>query len=490
MSLTEKTISGISWTFLDRFANQIIQFIIGIILARLLTPHDYGLTGMVAVFFTISNVFIICGFGDALVRKSDATLKDYSTVFVFNIVLGIFFYIVFVLVSGSISVFFKEPLLQNIIIILSISIVINSAGIIPRTVLWKTMKFKKLAIISLITTISSGVIAILMAFYDYGVWSLVVRAIVGSIVGTFLMWIFARVKIRFKFSKSSFKELFGFSSRILISELINQVFLNIYSLVIAKFFSTRQLGLYTRADNYKDLPSKTLDSVIQSVSYPVLAEMKDDKVQLKKGYKKLIESTMFLTFLLMFVMAASAQDLILGLIGNKWAEAIPYLQLLCFVGMFYPLHSLNLNMLRVLGRSDLFLKLEMIKKAIFVPGIILGIFFGIKIMIIGMIVNSIIAFFINSFWSGKLINYKSIEQLRDVIPSFLFGLTVGLLILIPVWLFQINPLIMLVIQLILSVILTIIMGEVIRFRPYLTVKQIAIGQIMKILNKTRFQKTP
>jgi len=478
-SLRQQTISGLSWSFVDKFFSQAIQFITGIILARLLTPHEYGLTGMVAIFLAISNVFITSGFSEALVRATEISSKDYSTVFIFNFVISGLCFLLLVLFSKNISVFFNEPSLSTITIFLSTTLIINSLGFVQRTFLWKKMHFKALTISSISATFISGIIAIFLAINNYGVWSLVWKTIVSSIVGLIVVNIFSTIKIKFEFNKDSFKELFGFGSKLLLSQLLNQIFINIYSLVIAKFFSAKELGLYSRADQYKNLPSRTINDVIQSVSFPLLAKIKDDKVKLKSAYKRLIRSTMLITFVLMFGMAATADNLIIGLIGEKWRETIPYLQLLCFVGIFYPISALNLNILNVLGRSDIFLKLELIKKIIIIPTIFFGIYLGIVAMILGIILTSIIAYYLNSHFSGKFIDYPFSEQVIDILPAFSIGILTGISVFLTGYFLKLQPLILLFLQIIQGFTIFYFISELFKQKDYLYIKNIVIEKFIK-----------
>lgn len=470
-------IRGFSWSFLEKFASQALQFIIGIILARLLTPVEYGITGMIAVFLSILSVFWMGGMGEALVRKTKPTHKDYSTVFIFNFVVAIASYLVLVLFAPQISVLFNEPVLTKIIYILGLTLIINSMGFVPRSYLWKQMDFKRLTIVSLLSTLTAGTVGIILAYHGYGVWSLVYKSIVASSISTVLMLFLSSVKIKITFSVNSFREFFGFSSKLLLSGIISQLFQNVYSLVIAKYFDARELGLYSRASNYKNLPSKTLDSVIQSVSFPLLSSIKDDQVKLKSAYKRLIKSTMLLSFVLLLMMAASSENLIIGLIGQKWSDAIPYLQLLCFVGIFYPLHSLNLNMLVVMGRSDLFLKVGIIKKVFVAPNIFIVIYFGVLYMIVAMIFFSIVAYLLNSYWSGRLINYGVREQLQDILPSFIVSIVTGAVVFVIGLISPFNNLLTLTIQLSAGLLTALFLVELVRLESYLFLKQILIERV-------------
>ncbi len=472
MTLKEKSISGFVWSFVDNIGNHGVQFVIGIILARILTPEDYGLVGMITVFVAVSQSFIDAGFTQALIRKNDAKQKDYSTIFYFNIVVGFFIYILLFLVSPLISSFFNEPQLTDLVKVLGITVIINAIAIVQRARLTKDINFKLQSKISISSNISSGAIGIGLALAGYGVWSLVWRSLLNNFFQTVLLWIFNKWKPTWEFSKSSFKELFNFGYKLLLSGLLDRVYKNIYYLVIGKYFSAADLGFYTRADQFKNLFASNLNSTIQRVSFPVLAKIQDNNERLKAAYKKLLKITVFLSGFLMLSLAGVAETLILVLLGEKWAGSIEYLQLLCLVGVFYPLHALNLNILNVKGRSDLFLKLDFIKKSIAIPIIMIGIYFGIKAMIIAMIGNSIISYFLNSQYSGKLISYPSIEQLRDVTFSFLLSFSIGFILFLFPYMLLLTPIVILPIQIITAIVLLLIIGESFNLYEYIELKNI------------------
>ncbi|MCD4832929.1 MAG: lipopolysaccharide biosynthesis protein [Bacteroidales bacterium] len=472
MTLKQKTVSGLLWSFIDNFAKQGITFIVGIILARLLSPREFGLIGMITIFIAISQSFIDSGFTQALIRKKNCTQADYSTVFYFNLAMGIFFYCLLFFLAEYISHFFKEPQLILIIRVIGLGLIINAFTIVQRAKLTKNINFKLQTKISVIATIGSGIIGITMALNDYGVWSLVMKMLTGYILTSLLLWFWNNWKPTWIFSLKSFKELFAFGSKLLLSGLIETTYRNIYLLIIGKYFTATELGYYTRADQFNKLPSSNITMVIQRVSYPVLASIQDDKSQLKAAYQKLIKSTMLITFVLMMGLAAIAKPMVLLLIGEQWLPSVIYLQLLCFVGMTYPLHAINLNMLNVQGRSDLFLKLEIIKKLMAVPIIIIGILLGIKAMIVGMIVISLIAYFLNSYYSGKLINYSSIQQLKDISSSFLLAIFVGIVIFVTGNLIQASNFVKLLIQILTGAVLSFGLAEFFKLESYFYIKSI------------------
>jgi len=478
----KKTISGLSWSFIESVSQYGLTFVVSIILARQLSPEDFGLIGMTTIFIAISTTLIDSGFAQALIRKQNTSNIDLSSVFYLNILLGIAFFMLLFFTSPYISSFFDEPKLINIIRVISIGLFIGSFTSIQQTILIKRLDFKLMTLISAISTFFSGVVSIIMAFKGFGVWSLIFGTLVSQSITTLLLWKWNSWRPSLVFSINAIKELFSFGSKLLITSLINTTFNNIYYLIIGKYFSAGDLGYYTRADNFQKLPSQNLTQIIQRVSFPILASIQEDVPKLKSSYIKLLRSIMFITFILMMGMAGSAKEMIVALIGEKWLPSVAYLQMLCFVGMFYPLHAINLNMLNVLGRSDLFLKLEIIKKSLVIPVVIIGIIFGIKYMILGMMVNTLIAYYLNSYWSGVKIGYGIIDQVKDILPSFMIGLLTGLLTFGLGYLLELKPIYEFLIQIASAALFVILVGESARLRDYLFLKDILTEQLNKIKN--------
>ena len=473
-NLKQKTVSGLFWSFIDNFSKLGLTFVIGIILARLLTPYDFGLIGMTTIFIALSKSLMDSGFTQALIRKKDCTQADYSTVFFFNLLVGFTLYFVLFFCAPIISRFFEEPKLILIIRVIGIGIIVNAFTLVQRARLIKEINFKLQTKISVIASLFSGIIGITMAYRGYGIWSLVFQTLSSFFFTSFLLWIWNKWKPSFVFSKNSFNEMFSFGYKLLISGLIDTAYRNIYLLIIGKYFSTADLGFYTRADQFNNLPSSNITGVIQRVSYPMLSKIQDDPQRLKQAYQKVIKSTMLLSFTAMMIMAASAKPLILSLIGEKWLPSVIYLQLLCFVGMQYPLHAINLNMLTVQGRSDLFLKLEIIKKILVIPVIIIGITHGIKILILGMIIISVISYFLNSYYSGKYIDYSSWQQLTDIFPSFVLAFFIGSMVYLS-GLFLVLPIyLILIIQLVIGGVLFFTIVELFKMKDYIYIKELII----------------
>lgn len=472
-----KATKGLFWSFLDNSSNQIIQFITGIILARLLSPREFGLIGMLTFFIAISQSFIDSGFSSALIRKKNCSQDDYSTIFFFNLIVGAFFCLVLITFSGFISDFFNEPQLKTLLQVLSLGLVINAFTIIQKTEITKRIDFHLQMRISVISAIFSGVVGISLAFSGFGVWSLVAKILSGYLFTSILLWIWNRWRPALVFKLKSLTELFSFGGKILLAVILNTIFQNIYLLVIGKVYTASELGFYTRADQFKAVTQQNLTMVVERVTYPLFSEIQDNNARLLSGYKKLLKHSMFISFLMMFVLSAISKSLVITLIGEKWIVSASYLQLLCFAGVFYPLQSLNRNILMVKNRSDLILKLEILKKMIFIPIILVGVLLSIKAMIISLIVLGIVESFLDSYYSSKLINYSFLRQLADISLLFLTGVVVGAVTflsgLIPVF----SNFMTLLIQLLVSFIATIIISEIFRIEEYFEYKSILISKL-------------
>ena len=426
--LKKKTISGLFWTFGEVIANQGVQFVIQIFLARLILPEEFGLIGMITVFIAISNSIIDSGFSNALIREKEVNQNDYSTVFYFNLITSIVVYVVLYFSSPTISIFFAQPKLSLILRVLAITIIINAFGIIPRAILTRKINFKAQMIINISSSLVSGFIAIVLAYKGFGIWSLVFRTIIMQFIQVVMLSIVNRWRPSFVFSKNSFEKLFGFGWKILVSGLIDTIYNNLYYMVIGKMYSASDLGYYTNAQKLRDIAATSISTAVQKVSYPVLSCMQSEEEVLKNMYKKIIKSSVYITFPVMFGLAIVAKPLILFLFGDNWSQSIIYFQILCLAGMLYPLHAINLNILQVKGRSDLFLKLEILKKCVAITLIAISIFskWGIIGLIWMKVASSIIAFFINSYYSKSIIGYSTLNQIRDILPILIITLFMGI----------------------------------------------------------------
>lgn len=476
-SLKQKAVGGLLWSSIDILAAQSINFIFGVILARLLSVREFGLVGMMTVFIALSDTLINSGFGNALVhRGKKCSNSDYSTVFFFNIVVSASLALLLIIFSGAIAQFFHEPQLEMLLQVFSVVLIINAFSIVQRTIMVQAIDFKTQTKISIISAVVGGIVAVSMAFTGWGVWSLIALQIVKQGVSTILLWSWNSWRPGLIFSLNSFKELFGFGNKLLISSLIDTIYRQIYYLIVGKFYSAQDLGFYTKADNFKSLPASNISNIISKVTFPVLVEMREDKLQLKRGYRKMISSVALISFLSMLGLVAISEQLTIALLGEKWRNSIEYLQLLSFAALLYPIQTLNMNILKVMGRTDLFLKIEIIKKSLAVPVIFIGIFLGIKAMLLAAIAVSIIEYYINSWWSGHFVDYSIWQQIRDFLPSLLFAAIVSFVVYILGHLLNILYLYELLIQLTAAVVLIFSLGELTKLGSYNFIKSSILEQ--------------
>lgn len=418
-SLKSSAVKGAIWTFIDKFSRQIIQFIIGIILARLLSPEDYGVIGMIGIFIAIAHTFTESGLGSALIQKKDCSDADYSTIFFFNLTIALLFYAIIFVSAPVIAHFYRLPILKGITRIVALQIIITGLTTVQVTRLTKELRFKEQSIISIVSMLVSGAAGLVMAFYGWGVWSLVFQTLIAQIVTSVCIWYLSKWKPKLVFSKNSFKQLWKFGSKILGSSLINTIYGNIYTMIIGKAFSPSQVGFYNRGNQYAFLPVQTIQDMAISVNYPVLAKMQDDNQQLLRAYKKLMSVPLYILYPLLTGLAVIAPYLIPLMIGEKWSPCVPILQILCLGYMFSPLTHLNLNLLYVKGRTDLVLKLELIKKPIAFAILFVSIPFGLIWMIVGKAAYEFVAFSFNCYYTGKILGYGELKQLKVLMPIFI-----------------------------------------------------------------------
>lgn len=432
-SLKQKTAKGVLWSSVEQFSVQIIQFVLGLVMARILSPHDYGLVGMILVFTSIAETFVNSGFSNALIRKQNKTEVDYSTAFYFNIVVGLVAYFILFFASPFIACFYDEPLLESLTKVVSINVFINSLGIVQRARYSITVDFKTQAKATTISVLVSGIIGLWMAYSSHGVWAIVWQSVIRNFLNVALLWLFAKWLPILQFSWISFREMWSFGYKLLLSGLINTLYNNVCQLIIGKVFSAGDLGNYTRANQFAAFPSSNINGVISRVTYPILSSIQDDDVRLERVYRKYLRLSAFVVFPLMVGLAALAEPLIIYILTDKWHAAVVLLQIICFSMMWHPIHAINLNLLQVKGRSDLFLKLEVIKKVIGVATLCITVPIGLVVMCIGGIVSSILCLVVNTFYTGKLINISFWIQMRDLLPILLLSLAMGAVVVLSVW---------------------------------------------------------
>ena len=427
-SLKDKTVKGVIWSAVDRFSAQGIQFVFSILIARLLVPEDYGVIAMLNIFLAVSQTFIDSGFGTALIRKIDRTETDFSTVFYFNIAVAVFFYLGLFFAAPAIANFYNTPLLVPVTRVTAINLVIGSLSGIHNAKLSIEIDFKSRAKVSVVSAVLTGAVGLWMAYSGYGVWALVVQTVFAGIIRTIMLWIIVKWYPKLVFSWKSFKEMFSFGSKLLVSGLLDTIYNNIYPLVIGKVFSPTTLGVYSKANSLAQFPSSNITSVLHSVTFPVLSTIQNEEDRLAAAYKRFLRIAAFVVFPLMMGLSAVADPFIRLALTDKWEGAIYLLQIICFCMMWYPIHSINLNILQVKGRSDYFLKLEIIKKVQGVIVLCITVPIGIVAMCYGSLISSIICLIWNTYYTKKLLGYGFFAQMKDLFPVIMHSLAMWLLV--------------------------------------------------------------
>ncbi len=428
MSLRKRTLNGLLWTFSERFGIQAVNFVASVFLARLLLPEQFGLIGMLTFFVAIGNSLIDSGLTSSLIRSTDLKDIDYSTVFFLNLAGSVFMYFILFISAPLIAVFYQQPELEGIARIYCLVFIINAFSTVQSTRLTKVMNFRPQILASTSSVIISGIFGVALAFHGYGVWSLVLMSIAQSIISSIMLWTLSGWRPSFDFDLNILKKHFSFGYKLTLSSLINTVYQNLYTLIIGKFFSASQLGYFTRANTLRQLPIRNISAALNRVTYPMFAEIQNDDIKLKAVYRKLMQQVLFWICPILVWMGIFAEPLFVLLFSDKWLPAVPYFQIMCVSGVFYPLAAYNLNILKVKGKSGLILKLEIIRKSFTVVAIFLVIPFGITGLLYFQVATTIIGFVINTYYSGKLINYSLTEQIKDFYPILLISGIVGIII--------------------------------------------------------------
>lgn len=430
-SLRLQTTKSIFWVSIERIGQQLLQLIIFIILARLLTPKDFGLIAMLSIFLTLSQTFIEGGLGQALIRKLEITDEDRSTVFWYNLFLAILFYLILFFSARSIAIFYNQEKLVLLLRVLGLKVIFSSFFIIQRSEMTQKLDFKRQTYTILPAVLIGGLLSIIFAYLGFGVWSLVVNSMVVELVSGILLWFLNPIKILFIFSKASFKELFGFGSKLLISGLIATLYDNIYKIIIGKFYDVKTLGFFSQSQQITSLASTNLVGITSKVTYPMLAKIQDDPIRLKNGIKDILQLSTIIIAPVMALLFIFANPFLRIVLGKEWVNATFYIQILCLSGLVYHIHDLNLNVLKILGKSNLFLKLEVIKKIVFLIVIAISFNFGINGLLIGSVLISYLGLYVNSFYTSKNIKYNIIEQMTDflqviirLIPMIIFSISI------------------------------------------------------------------
>ncbi len=422
MSFNKKVAKGLKWTLIENILGKGTAFVTTILLTRFLTPNDFGLVGLMAVFITTGNALVQGGLASSLIRDNESNTVDFSTVFYTNFAMSCAIYTILYLCAPYISLFFEEPKLLSLIRVYSIIFIINAFSTIQKTILIKEMAFKKITLIVLPSIIISSITAMFLAYSNFGVWSIIILQLLTQTINALFFWFLSSWKPKLEFSIPKFKFHFKFGYNLMLSTILNSVFNEFYSLLIGKKFSVAVLGFYSRAKTFNQLPNGIISNVISTVTYPLLSTISNDKEQISKIYQSILRSIFFGITPLMLTLCIVSEPLFMFLFGEKWLPAVPYFQILTLSSILTPIHNFNLNVFKVYGRSDLILKLSIVKKGIILLVAFVGMIWGMYPLLWAMVLSSYVGLFVNTYYSGELINYTTGNQIFDMLPILLTGL--------------------------------------------------------------------
>lgn len=478
--IKNRTISSLFWKFAERCGAQIVTFVVSIILARILDPEVYGSIALVTVIMTILQVFVESGLGSALIQKKDADDIDFSTVFYSNVLLCLSLYVLLFFCAPLIAEFYNMLELTNVIRVLGLSLIVSGLRNVQQAYVSKHMEFRKFFFSTTGGTIAASVAGIIMAIYGYGIWALVAQHVLNLLVGTIILWITVKWRPKKVFSFSRFKNLFSYGWRLLVSALIDVIYQDIRQLIIGKKYSTSDLAYYNKGKQFPNLIVTNVNSSIDSVLLPVLSKEQSDRKTVKMMTRRAIKVSSFIMIPFMVGLGVCAEQIVRLLLTEKWMFCVPYLRIFCFTYAFYPIHTANLNAIKALGRSDLFLKLEIIKKTIGMILLLSTMWFGVMVMAYSLLVSAIISTIINSFPNNKLLGYSYLEQLKDILPVIFISLIMGVAVYIVQYL-NIADIYTLLIQIPLGVILYIVLSKIFKIDSF--------EYVLKIIKKIFIKKT-
>lgn len=427
-NLKGRVLSGLVWRFGERMSAQLVTFIVSIVLARLLSPNDYGAIALVMVFITIANVFVVFGFGSSLIQKKDADNIDFSSVFYFNIVFSILIYGILYIFAPYIASFYKIDILSPVLRVLGIRIIIAGVNSVQQAYVSRHMLFKRFFWSTLFGTLLSGIVGISMAYMGYGIWALVAQYLTNTTVDTIVLWFTVKWRPDFVFSVSRMKDMFSYGWKLLCSGLLDTGYNQLRSLVIGKMYSASDLAFYDRGKQYPSLIVDNINTSISSVLFPAISQEQDDKSRVKAMTRRAIKTSSYIMWPMMIGLGIVAQPLITLMLTEKWIACVPFLQISCFIYGFMPIHTANLEAIKAVGRSDLFLKLEIIKKIMGISVLLISMKHGVMAIALSGVVTTLISCFINAYPNIKLLNYTYGQQIKDILPSLLLASFMGIII--------------------------------------------------------------
>lgn len=477
-NLKKKTVSGMIWSALQRFGTMGISFVSNIVLARLLTPDDYGCIGMLAIFITVSNTFVDGGFGAALIQKKEPTQKDYSTIFWLNLFMSIVIYGMLYISAPAVSRFYDIPLLSSVLRVQGIVLIINALNIVQTNQLRKSINFKRLAVIYIASQIVGAVCAIVLAYMGWGVWALVAQQIIASSITSVMLWVMNRWLPQLCFSFDSFKQLFSFGGFILASNLINTFCNNVQGLLIGKFFNPAILGYYTQAYKLEDVVSHSISSVVDQVAYSVFSKVQSDNDGLKNIIYRLILSIAYVTFPMMLILVLIAEPLIGLLYGEKWLPSVPYFQITCIGGIAVCLQGVTCLAIASIGKSKELFLWTIIKRGFGMILLIAGmVLFGMNGLLWGFVLSCWSVTFINAYLVSKYIKYGLWQQIKDVLPIILISSMVFIITLVIANKLTLGGYMYIVLVLLIYISMYLLLSSVVKLQAYSFIKEIVKSDI-------------
>lgn len=458
-------ISSLIWKFLERGGVQGVQFILSIVLARLVSPDDYGVIALILVFIQIATVFIQSGFNTALIQKKESDDVDFSSIFFLSLFVAFVCYILLYYFAPFIAKFYKQEILTPVIRVIAFTLFFGAVNSVQNAYVSKTMQFKRFFFSSMGAVLGSGIVGVILAYKGFGVWALVAQQLIRDILTCLILWFTVKWRPKFLFSFKRVKSLFSFGWKLLCSSLLDTIFRNAYNLIVGKVYDSQTLGYFNRGHQFPQVIATNLDGSIQSVMLPTLSANNDNVEEVKRITRRSISTSAFILMPCMFGLAAVAEPLVKVLLTEKWLPCVPFLQLACISYALYPIHTANLTGINSLGRSDIFLKLEIIKKCVTVLNILITLPFGIYAMAIGQVVQSFISTFINSYPNKKLMGYSYFEQWKDLFPSFILSIVMAIL----VWFMNFIPLVpslLLICQILVGIFIYVVFAKIFKLEVF------------------------
>lgn len=480
LSLKKQTVNGAIWTFIDLMLNKGTYLIATIILAKILGPTEFGLIGMISMFVAIGNSLIDSGLTTSLLRLKKISQTDYTTVFYSSILMSVLVYSIIYFSSNSISKFYNQEILNELIRIYCLGFIISSLRGVHAVKLIKELNFKKITRLNMPGNVISTVLAIYMGYMGFGVWSLVALFLTNQIISTIVYWYFVKWTPSLIFDIQCYKFHMRFGYKLVISSQLNIIFENIYNILIGKYFSVRMVGFYERAYAFNNYPTSIISGIIQKVSLPSLSMVKEESTELRSVYRNMMLVTFFFSMSILSFLSIVAKPLFDMLLGPAWSEMIPFFRVLTLSFILYPIHSLNVNILSVFGRSDIFLKLEIYKKILTVLLVTIGLYFGVMGLVWSNVILSVLALLLNTHFGGKFINYSTFSQMRDLLPTIAIVVVTSFIVIsFNIFVIFESNILSILCDLIIGSVVLIILSEIFKLAPYTFVKKILLEMLAK-----------